>query len=393
MTTSSTSSTASKTVQLAQALIRQPSVTPADADCQAMMIKRLEVLGFDCQSLRFGEGKENGPVDNLWAVKEGTRGSDAPLFCFAGHTDVVPVGDKSQWQQDPFAATIEGDMLLGRGAADMKGSLAAMIVAVENFIQQQPEHKNRIAFLITSDEEGPAEFGTKAVMDYLATQNEAITWCLVGEPSSTSQLGDVIKNGRRGSLNGYLTIKGIQGHVAYPHLAENPIHLAAPLLTELSEREWDEGDAFFPPTSFQVSNINSGTGATNVIPGDIKIVLNFRYSTQWAAEALQAEVEKLLNNKDLNFELRWDNSGKPFITESGELVDAALAAIQDSVQIEAQLLTTGGTSDGRFIAPSGAQVVELGPINATIHKTNECVSCSDLDKLTTIYTSILQKLL
>jgi len=382
----------SPTLTLAQALIRQESVTPLDADCQKMMAERLEALGFKCQHLCFGEGKTNGPVQNLWAVKEGSGGSTAPLFCFAGHTDVVPVGDISQWQHPPFEAVVEGDMLIGRGAADMKGSLAAMIVATEQFINENPNHTQRIAFLITSDEEGPAEFGTVAVMEYLAEQNEKIDWCLVGEPSSTNEVGDVVKNGRRGSLNGYLTIQGIQGHVAYPHLAQNPIHLAAPFLTTLSHREWDQGDQFFPPTSFQVSNISSGTGATNVIPGDISIVFNFRYSTQWTAEQLQEEVENLLKKQGLQYSLRWDNSGKPFITEAGELVEATVSAIKSSTQIDAQLLTTGGTSDGRFIAPSGAQVVELGPVNATIHKVDECVSCADLEKLTEIYKDILKGL-
>lgn len=380
--------TVSDTLAFAQELIRIDSITPNDAGCQKLLAKRLTALGFHCEHLRFGEGQTAGPVDNLWAVK----GIEGPLFCFAGHTDVVPVGNLANWTHKPFAADIENGMLVGRGAADMKGSIAAMTVAVEKFLAKHKTHKGRIAFLITSDEEGPSIFGTAKVVDYLEQKKEKITWCLVGEPSSTDQLGDVVKNGRRGSLSAYLTVKGIQGHVAYPQRAKNPIHLVLPALNELSQRVWDNGNEFFPATSFQISNINSGTGAGNVIPGDISVAFNLRFSTVWTAAQLQNEIENTLKKYHLDYVVRWEISN-PFLTAKGALVSAAVSAIKKHTGIETQLLTTGGTSDGRFIAPTGAEVVELGPINATIHKIDECVSIDDLETLERIYLNILENLL
>jgi succinyl-diaminopimelate desuccinylase len=376
---------------LAAELIRKPSVTPDDAGCQALIADILGGMGFECHHLRFGEGEPNGPVDNLWAIRKGTS-PDARLFCFAGHTDVVPVGNENEWQHPAFAATTENGMLVGRGAADMKGSLAAMLNAVANYLEQNPEPKHSIAFLITSDEEGPAEFGTVKVVEYLQRESTHIDWCLVGEPSSTDKVGDVIKNGRRGSLNGTLTIQGIQGHVAYPDLAENPVHSGLGALQQLCEKTWDEGDEFFPPTSFQISNIQAGTGATNVIPGTVTVTFNFRFSTRWAAEALQQECHRLLDDHGLKYQLDWSLSGNPFITEKGELVDATVAAIKTVTNTDAQLLTSGGTSDGRFIAPTGSQVVELGPVNSTIHKVDECTNLDELEQLSDIYGEILQKL-
>jgi succinyl-diaminopimelate desuccinylase len=378
----------SETIKFAQELIRIDSVTPNDAGCQQLLAKRLTALGFHCEHLRFGEGHSAGPVDNLWAVK----GTEGPLFCFAGHTDVVPVGKLDNWTHQPFSADIENGMLVGRGAADMKGSIAAMTVAVEKFLAKHKNHQGRIAFLITSDEEGPSLFGTAKVMEYLEQKKEKITWCLFGEPSSTDQLGDVVKNGRRGSLSAYLTVKGIQGHVAYPQRAKNPIHLVLPALQELTQREWDKGNEFFPATSFQISNINSGTGAGNVIPGEITVAFNLRFSTVWTATQLQNEIENTLKKYQLDYSLRWEMSN-PFLTAKGALVNAAVAAIKEHTGLDTQLLTTGGTSDGRFIAPTGAEVVELGPINATIHKIDECVSIKDLETLEAIYLKILENLL
>lgn len=373
----------SPTVQLACDLIERRSVTPEDDGCQELMISRLAGLGFSITPLPFGD------VKNFWAV----RGEGGPLFVFAGHTDVVPSGDESVWTHPPYTPVIENGLLHGRGAADMKGSLAAMITACESFISQYPDHAGRIGFLITSDEEGIAIDGTVKVVEWLEKQNEKITWCLVGEPSSTSVVGDVIKNGRRGSLGGGLVVKGIQGHVAYPHLADNPIHKAAPALAELASEVWDEGNEFFPATSFQISNINSGTGATNVIPGTAKIIFNFRFSTEVTAEQLKQRTEAVLQKHGLNFDIQWHLSGEPFLTAKGELVRAAIAGIKKVTGIDTELSTAGGTSDGRFIAPTGAQVVELGPVNATIHQVNECVSTDDLDKLSEIYHAILVELL
>lgn len=373
----------SATLDLTLDLIRCPSVTPVDANCQELMIQRLEKIGFTIERLRFGD------VDNFWA----RRGSTTPVFAFAGHTDVVPTGTLSAWHNDPFQPEIRDGVLYGRGAADMKGSLAAMVVACENFVAQHPHHQGSIAFLITSDEEGVAKDGTVKVVEHLEARQEKITWCLVGEPSSSKVLGDVIKNGRRGSLNGILKVIGIQGHVAYPQLADNPIHKAAPALAELAAEVWDHGNEFFPATSFQISNIHAGTGANNVIPADIEVVFNFRFSTEVTAEQLKARTEAILAKHSLKYDLAWSLSGHPFLTAKGELVAASVEAIKEVVGIDAELSTSGGTSDGRFIAPTGAQVLELGPINATIHKINECVNVADLDALTKMYEGILVRLL
>ena len=373
----------SPTVQLACDLIAQPSVTPEDANCQKMMIARLEKIGFKAERLRFGD------TDNFWAI----RGDSGPLLAFAGHTDVVPTGPTEKWQNPPFNPKVENDILHGRGAADMKGSLAAMITACENFVQEHPLHTGRIAFLITSDEEGPATHGTVKVVEWLEARNEKITWCLVGEPSSTHKVGDIIKNGRRGSLGGELTVKGKQGHVAYPHLALNPIHLVAPALAELSREMWDKGNDHFPATTFQISNFNSGTGATNVIPGEAHIVFNFRFSTEVTEQQLRQRTEAILNKHAFNYSIEWKLSGHPFLTAEGKLVEAAKIAIKAVTGYDTQLSTSGGTSDGRFIAPTGAQVVELGPLNATIHQVDEHVRASDLDKLSRIYQGMLEYLL
>ena len=372
-----------KTLELCCDLIRRPSVTPEDCGCQALMMQRLAAIGFECTPLQFGE------VTNFWA----TRGDSGPIMVFAGHTDVVPTGPEDQWNTPPFEPTRAGDTLYGRGTADMKASLAAMVVACEEFVASNPGHRGRIGFLITSDEEGPAVDGTVRVVEYLQEQGEQIDWCLVGEPSSTSQLGDVIKNGRRGSLNATLTIRGIQGHIAYPQLADNPIHRAAPALQALTAEVWDQGNSFFPPTSMQISNINGGTGATNVIPGELEVVFNFRFSTQVTDVELRQRTEAILDAHELDYNIQWSLSGQPFLTPSGELVEAAVASIREVTGLETELSTSGGTSDGRFIAPTGAQVVELGPINATIHKLNEEVHAPDLPRLTSIYRGILDKLL
>ena len=371
------------TLELCCELIRRASVTPEDAGCQQLMMQRLADCGFDCTALRFGD------VDNFWAV----RGDAGPLLVFAGHTDVVPSGPETQWRSPPFEPTLDGDTLYGRGAADMKGSLAAMVVACEEFVAAHPDHGGRIGFLITSDEEGPAVEGTVKVMDWLAQQGETIDWCLVGEPSSSAALGDVIKNGRRGSLNATLTVRGQQGHIAYPHLADNPIHRAAPALAALAAEVWDQGNDFFPPTSMQVSNIRGGTGATNVIPGELEVVFNFRFSTEVTELQLRQRTEMILDAHGLRYDIDWSLSGQPFLTASGALVEAARASIAAVTGLDTELSTAGGTSDGRFIAPTGAQVVELGPVNATIHKIDECVHVPDLAQLTAVYRGILQRLL
>ncbi|MCE5976225.1 succinyl-diaminopimelate desuccinylase [Pseudomonas sp. JR33AA] len=375
----------SPTLQLACDLIRRPSVTPVDADCQAQMMNRLGAVGFQLEPMRIED------VDNFWA----THGSqDGPVLCFAGHTDVVPTGPVQQWQHEPFEALIDADgMLCGRGAADMKGSLASMVIASERFVQDYPNHRGKVAFLITSDEEGPAHHGTKAVVERLKARNERLDWCIVGEPSSTTLLGDVVKNGRRGSLGAKLSIRGKQGHVAYPHLARNPIHLAAPALAELAAEHWDEGNAFFPPTSFQISNLNSGTGATNVVPGELTALFNFRFSTESTVEGLQARVSAILDKHELDWSVDWALSGLPFLTEPGELLDAVAASIKGVTGRDTQPSTSGGTSDGRFIATMGTQVVELGPVNATIHQVDERILASDLDLLTEIYYQTLVRLL
>ena len=370
-------------IELTKELISRQSVTPLDEGCQELMAERLKALGFTIESMVFED------TTNMWA----RRGTEGPVFCFAGHTDVVPTGDVSQWDTPPFEPTIIDNMLYGRGAADMKGSLAAMIVAVESFIEKHSDHNGSIAFLITSDEEGPFINGTTRVIDILEARNEKITWALVGEPSSTTKLGDVVKNGRRGSLTGNLKVKGVQGHVAYPHLAVNPIHKVSPALTELSQTIWDNGNDFFPPTSFQISNINGGTGAPNVVPGSVDIMFNFRYSTEVTAEQLIERVLDILNMHELEYDIDWTFNGLPFLTEHGKLVDATQKAISDVTGLQTQLLTSGGTSDGRFIAPTGAEVIELGPVNATIHKVNECVNTDDLILLTDCYEKILENLL
>lgn len=373
----------SDTIELAKQFIARRSVTPDDAGCQDIMIARLQALGFDIEKLPFGE------VTNFWAQ----RGIENPVYVFAGHTDVVPTGPENQWQHPPFDPVIKDGYLYGRGACDMKGSLAAMVTACERFIKDNPDHKGAIAFLITSDEEGPAVNGTVKVVEWLESHGKKMQGAIVGEPSSLQTVGDVVKNGRRGSLGGKLIVHGVQGHVAYPHLAENPIHLFAPALTELSQTQWDNGNEFFPATSFQVSNIHSGTGATNVIPGEMEVIFNFRYSTAVTHEALQQQVQQILDRHKLKYEIQWNLSGLPFLTPRGELVDATVAAIKQVTGNTTQLSTSGGTSDGRFIAPTGAQVIELGPSNATIHKINECVKTDDLDKLSLMYENILERLL
>lgn len=373
----------SRVLDYACELIRRPSVTPDDAGCQRWMAERLEALGFQCEHLRFGE------VDNLWA----RRGSAAPLLVFAGHTDVVPTGDAARWASDPFDPVVRDGLLYGRGAADMKGSLAAMLVAVEEFVRSNPDHQGSIGFLITADEEGPAVDGTVKVVEHLQHRSEQIDWCVVGEPSSTNTVGDVIKNGRRGSLGARMTVKGVQGHVAYPHLADNPIHRIAPALAELASEVWDEGNEFFPATSFQVSNINAGTGATNVIPGECEVVFNFRFSTEVTADDLKARTEAILDRHHIARDIEWTLSGLPFLTAPGTLVNGVVAAIRDVTGRETQLSTAGGTSDGRFVAPTGAQVIELGPVNATIHKVDEHTSVAELDQLADIYRRALENLL
>jgi len=373
----------SPTLELSRALIARPSVTPDDQGCQQLLAERLQALGFIIEQLRFGD------VDNLWA----RHGSDAPLFVFAGHTDVVPPGPLDEWASAPFDPVIRDGYLYGRGAADMKSSIAAMVTACERFMAEHADHRGSIAFLITSDEEGPSVNGTVKVIETLQARNEQIDWCLVGEPSSNEQTGDIIKNGRRGSLNGILEIRGKQGHVAYPQLADNPIHRAAPALAELAAVEWDAGNEFFPPTTFQISNIKAGSGTENVIPGLLQVLFNLRFSTESTAASIQSRVEEILTRHRLDYELSWKLSGAPFLTPAGELVDAARSAIQSTAGLEPRLSTSGGTSDGRFIAPTGAQVLELGPVNATIHQINECVNIAELDRLTAIYEKILKQLL
>jgi len=346
-------------------------------------MEHLRELGFNCTELPFGK------VSNFWAE----HGTDGPILVFAGHTDVVPSGPAEQWHTPPFEPTLADGILFGRGAADMKGSLAAMLVACKAFIAEHPEHPGRIGFLITSDEEGPAADGTVKVLQYLQRKGQAIDWCLVGEPSSSERLGDVIKNGRRGSLGAILTIRGVQGHIAYPHLADNPVHRALPALQALATEVWDQGNEFFPPTSMQISNINGGTGATNVIPGEIEVQFNFRFSTEVTDTQLRQRTAAILQSHQLDYALQWHLSGQPFLTARGALVDAARDSIRDVTGLQAELSTSGGTSDGRFIAPTGAQVVELGPINATIHKLNEQVLASDLPRLAAIYKGILERLL
>jgi len=373
----------SQTLELTRNLLARRSVTPADEGCQQVMMERLARLGFRIEPLRFGS------VDNFWA----RRGDSGPVFCFAGHTDVVPTGPLEEWHGDPFVPAIRDGILYGRGAADMKSGLAAMVTATEEFVAAHPRHKGSIAYLITSDEEGPSVDGTKRVVERLAARNEKIDWCLVGEPSSESTIGDTIKVGRRGSFSGRLTVHGVQGHIAYPQLAENPVHTLAPALAELTSRVWDEGTEHFQPTSFQVSNLHAGTGAPNVIPGELKARFNLRYSPIQTQERLKETVEGILRKHGVRYTLEWYVSGEPFYTPPGALSDAVSAAVQHVVGSRPKISTGGGTSDGRFIAPLGAQVVELGVVNASIHKVNESVRIEEIDLLHRMYVNVLKNLL
>lgn len=373
----------SPTIELTQELIRRPSVSPEDQGCLQIISARLEALGFKVERLTYG------PVENIWA----RHGSEGPVLCFAGHTDVVPTGPREEWHSDPFEPVIRDGALYGRGAADMKSGLAAMIVATERFMARHADHKGTLAFLLTSDEEGPSVDGTRRVMEVLEARNEKIDWCLVGEPTSTDALGDTIKIGRRGSLSGKLTVHGIQGHVAYPHLADNPVHAVAPALAELAARIWDKGNEFFQPTTFQISNINAGTGAPNVVPGELKARFNIRFSTEQTVEKLQQTITGVLDRHKVNYTLEWFVSGLPFFTAPGVLSEAVRKAVQENTGRTPEMSTTGGTSDGRFIAPTGAQVVELGVINATIHKVNENVRIADVDTLTKTYERTMELLL
>ncbi|MBN3564101.1 succinyl-diaminopimelate desuccinylase [Aliamphritea spongicola] len=373
----------SPTVELAKELISRRSVTPEDAGCQELMIKRLEAMGFVIERMQFED------VSNFWA----RRGTEGPVFCFAGHTDVVPSGPEEKWSHPPFEPVIEDGFLCGRGAADMKGGIASFMTALERFVAHHPNHKGSIALLITSDEEGPFINGTTRVVDTLEARNEKITWCIVGEPSSTSQVGDIIKNGRRGSISGEITVKGKQGHVAYPHLVKNPIHMTMPAFAALSAEVWDEGNEYFPPTSFQLSNIHAGTGANNVVPGHLEAKFNFRFSTELTDVEIKERTHAILDAHGLDYELTWILSGHPFITGEGNLVNACQGAIKAITGLDTELSTSGGTSDGRFIAPTGAQVVELGPVNATIHQINERVKAEDLDTLSSVYENIMARLL
>jgi succinyl-diaminopimelate desuccinylase len=368
---------------LTQELIRRPSVSPEDHGCLQLIGQRLEALGFRVERMPFG------PVENLWAQ----RGNGRPVLCFAGHTDVVPTGPREEWQSDPFEPVIRDGILYGRGAADMKSGLAAMVTAAERFVAVHGDHKGTLAFLLTSDEEGPSVDGTRRVVETLEARGEKIDWCLVGEPSSTDALGDTIKIGRRGSLSGKLTVHGVQGHVAYPHLADNPVHSVAPALAELAARTWDKGNDYFQPTSFQVSNISAGTGAPNVIPGELKARFNVRFSTEQNVEKLQQTITEILNRHKVNYTLEWFVSGLPFFTAPERLSEAVVQAIRETTGRKPELSTTGGTSDGRFIAPTGAQVVELGVINATIHKVNEHVRVADIATLSKMYERVMEILL
>lgn len=373
----------SPTLWLALDLIGRPSVTPADAGCQPLIQERLERQGFRCEPMIFGE------VTNLWA----RRGTQGPVFVFAGHTDVVPPGPLNRWTSPPFAPQLRDGLLYGRGAADMKGSLAAMVTACEDFLRDHPKHRGSIGFLLTSDEEGPSIDGTAKVVEALMARGEGIDYCLVGEPSSQHRLADTIKNGRRGSLSGRLRLLGKQGHVAYPHLAKNPLHALAPVLARLCTEIWDQGNSYFPPTSFQISNLQMGTGAENVIPGELEAWFNFRFSPETDANTLIRRVTELLESIGLHYQIEWKLSGNPFLTPVGGLVQASCWATEQVLGYRPELSTSGGTSDGRFIAPMGAQVAELGPLNATIHQIDECVAVEDLERLSLIYRKILERLL
>ncbi|MGK0673882.1 MAG: succinyl-diaminopimelate desuccinylase [Halothiobacillaceae bacterium] len=378
----------SDVLKLAFELIARRSITPEDAGCQTMLAARLEKLGFHIEWLHAG------PVTNLWARRAPNHGRKGPLVVLAGHTDVVPPGREEAWTSPPFQPTVRHGLLYGRGAADMKGGIAALVIAAERFVQRHPDHAGSLAFLLTSDEEGEAINGTLRVIETLERRGEKIDYAIVGEPTSRAVLGDEFKIGRRGSLTGNLIVRGVQGHVAYPHLADNPVHRAAPALAELVATVWDEGNEHFPPTSFQIANIHAGTGANNVIPGELFVQFNFRFNTEWTAEALQAKVEDILTRHTLNHTLEWHLSGLPFLTRTdGRLVEAVRTAVRDVLGIETMPSTSGGTSDARFIAPTGAEVIELGPLNATIHKVDECVDVEDLDRLATVYERILDLLL
>jgi succinyl-diaminopimelate desuccinylase len=371
------------TLALARAMIARRSVTPEDGGCQDLMIGRLAPLGFTIETIASGD------VINLWA----RRGAARPLVCFAGHTDVVPTGPLDRWDSDPFLPTERDGNLYGRGAADMKTSLAAFVTAIEAFVAAHPDHPGSIALLITSDEEGIATDGTVKVVERLAARSEAMDFCIVGEPTSVDRIGDMIKNGRRGSLNGRLIVKGLQGHVAYPHLARNPVHLFAPAMAELAAIEWDRGNEYFPATTWQVSNVRSGTGAANVVPGELEVLFNFRFSTESTAKGLQARVRELLDRHGLEYDIEWSLSGQPFLTPRGRLVEAMLGAIRDTTGVDAEISTTGGTSDGRFIATICPEVVEFGPVNASIHKLNEHVAIDAVDALHRVYHRALERLL
>ncbi len=381
---------ASRTLVLAEALIARRSVTPVDAGCQELIAARLTPLGFECTPLPSGPAE--APVSNLWALRRGTDAA-GKLLIFAGHTDVVPSGPSAQWRSEPFVPTLRDGRLYGRGAADMKTSIAAMVVAVEEFVAARPDHVGAIAFLLTSDEEGPAVDGSVAVCRWLEAEGIRLDYCIVGEPTCVERLGDTIKNGRRGSLSGRLTVRGVQGHIAYPHLAENPLHRAAPALAELVTIEWDRGNAYFPPTSWQMSNIHAGTGATNVIPGELVVDFNFRYSSESTPAALQARLEDVLRRHGLDYEIVWTLGGEPFLTAAGVLSEALAEAIAAHTGVTAQLSTSGGTSDGRFIARICREVVEFGPVNASIHKIDECVDLASIETLKDVYRGVLERLL
>ena len=380
----------SAALDLTEALIACKSVTPADGGCQELIAQRLQAIGFHTESIV--SGPDDFRVTNLWAIKKGQLGDQGKVFVFAGHTDVVPTGPLEKWTNDPFTPTIREGRLYGRGAADMKTSLASFVVATEEFVTAHPQHSGSIAFLITSDEEGPGHDGTVILCERLKQDKQNLDYCIVGEPTSVNKLGDMIKNGRRGSLSGKLIVKGVQAHIAYPHLGKNPIHLAAGAIQKLSDMEWDKGNRFFQPTSFQISNIHAGTGANNVIPGELKIDFNFRFSTESTPEQLQAKVEKILQSENLDYEIDWHVGASPFLTSDGALAKALRTAVEEEVHLETELSTTGGTSDARFISKICKEVVEFGPINATSHKIDECVNIDDIEPLKNIYRSTLEKL-
>ncbi|MBT8595507.1 succinyl-diaminopimelate desuccinylase [Polynucleobacter paneuropaeus] len=380
----------SAALDLTEALIACKSVTPADGGCQELIAQRLQAIGFHTESIV--SGPDDFRVSNLWAIKKGQLGDQGKVFVFAGHTDVVPTGPLEKWTNDPFTPTIREGRLYGRGAADMKTSLASFVVATEEFVTAHPKHSGSIAFLITSDEEGPGHDGTVILCERLKQDKQNLDYCIVGEPTSVNKLGDMIKNGRRGSLSGKLIVKGVQAHIAYPHLGKNPIHLAAGAIQKLSDMEWDKGNQFFQPTSFQISNIHAGTGANNVIPGELKIDFNFRFSNESTPEQLQEKVEKILQSENLDYEIDWHVGANPFLTGDGALANALRTAIQEEVHLETELSTTGGTSDARFISKICKEVVEFGPINATSHKIDECVNIDDVEPLKNIYRLTLEQL-